>query len=173
MIAQISSPFRALILLFTLIGSLYIFHPYAPSRSSFSFTNRQPNNATATDIPQSALAAKAPPKASPPATKPPADITPEIAKNNISGDLVDDPDEGGPRVRQATMIYETERFNAIYERSLDTHIKHGELWGVPTHILRHDIVEAGFFNKPAYILGLIIDEMAKPYGKRAGWIVYV
>lgn len=71
------------------------------------------------------------------------------------------------------MIYETERFNAIYERSIDTHIKHGEQWGVPTHILRHDIVEAGFFNKPAYILGLIIEEMAKPYGKRAGWIVYV
>ena len=71
------------------------------------------------------------------------------------------------------MIYETERFNAIYERSIDTHIKHGELWGVPTHILRHDIVEAGFFNKPAYILGLIIEEMAKSYGKRAGWIVCV
>ncbi len=71
------------------------------------------------------------------------------------------------------MIYETEWFNAVYERSVDTHIKHGELWGVPTHILRHDIVEAGFFNKPAYILGLIIEEMAKPYGKRAEWIVYV
>lgn len=70
------------------------------------------------------------------------------------------------------MIYETERFNAIYERSIDTHIKHGEQWGVPTHILRHDIVEAGFFNKPAYVLGLIIEEMAKPYGKRAGWIVW-
>ena len=76
-------------------------------------------------------------------------------------------------MRQATMIYETENFNAIYERSIDTHIRHGEKWGVPTHILRHDIVEAGFFNKPAYILGLIIEEMAKPYGKRAGWIVYV
>ena len=71
------------------------------------------------------------------------------------------------------MIYETEKFNAVYERSIDTHIKHGEQWGVPTHILRHDVVEAGFFNKPAYILGLIIEEMAKTYGKRAGWIVYV
>lgn len=173
MIAQISSPLRALILLFTLVGSLYIFHPYTLSRSTFSFTDRTSNNATATEIPQSAPPAKAPEKASPPVTRPPAHNTPEIAKNHISGDLVDDPDEGGPRVRQATMVYETERFNAIYERSIDTHIKHGEQWGVPTHILRHDIVEAGFFNKPAYILGLIIEEMAKPYGKRAGWIVYV
>ncbi|CAF9943193.1 MAG: hypothetical protein ALECFALPRED_010779 [Alectoria fallacina] len=172
MIAQISSPLRALILLFTLVGSLYIFHPYTLSRSTFSFTDRTSNNATATEIPQSAPPAKAPEKASPPVTRPPAHNTPEIAKNHISGDLVDDPDEGGPRVRQATMVYETERFNAIYERSIDTHIKHGEQWGVPTHILRHDIVEAGFFNKPAYILGLIIEEMAKPYGKRAGWIVW-
>lgn len=70
------------------------------------------------------------------------------------------------------MIYETEKFNAIYERSVDTHIKHGEKWGVPTHVLRHDIIEAGFFNKPAYILGLIIEEMAKPYGQRAEWIVW-
>lgn len=79
--------------------------------------------------------------------------------------------EGGPRIRQATMIYETDKFNAVYERTVDTHIRHGDQWGYPTHILRHDIVEAGFFNKPAYILGLIIAEMAKPYGQRAGWIV--
>lgn len=80
--------------------------------------------------------------------------------------------EGGPRVRQATMIYDTDKFNAVYERSVDSHIKHGEKWGVPTHILRHDIVDAGFFNKPAFLLGLVIEEMSKPYGQRAEWIVY-
>lgn len=94
-----------------------------------------------------------------------------MAKNYISGDIVDDLDEEGPRVRQASMIYETSEFSSIYERSIDTHIKHGEQWGVPTHILRHDIIEAGYFNKPAYILGLIIEEMAKPHGKRADWVV--
>lgn len=175
MIAHISSPIRALILLFTLIGSLYIFHPYTPSRLNFSFPHKSPKNATAAEISQSAPPAKALHNAiaSPPPTKSPAENTPEISKIHIPGDLVDEPDERGPRVRQATMIYETETFNAIYERSINTHIKHGEQWGVPTHILRHDIVEAGFFNKPAYILGLIIEEMAKPSSKRAGWIVYV
>lgn len=79
--------------------------------------------------------------------------------------------EGGPRIRQATMIYSTDKFNAVYERTLDTHIKHGKMWDIPTHVLRHDIVDAGFFNKPAYLLGLVIEEMAKPYGQRAGWIV--
>ena len=79
--------------------------------------------------------------------------------------------EGGPRVRQATMIYDTDKFNAVYERSVDSHIRHGKMWDVPTHVLRHDIVDAGFFNKPAFLLGLVIEEMAKPYGQRADWIV--
>ena len=175
MISQISSPVRALILLLTLIGSLYIFHPYTSSRSSFSFTNKSPSKATATEIPPDAHPKKAPHNALQSATiasADDADNTPKIAKEHYTGDVVDDPGEGGPRVRQASMIYETENFNAIYERSVDTHVKHGEKWGVPTHILRHDIIEAGFFNKPAYILGLIIEEMAKPYGQRAEWIVY-
>lgn len=80
--------------------------------------------------------------------------------------------EGGPRIRQATMIYDTDKFNAVYERSVDTHIKHGKMWNIPTHVLRHDIVDAGFFNKPAFLLGLVIEEMGKPYGQRADWIVY-
>ena len=173
MIAQIYSPLRAFILLFTIIGSLYIFHPYTLPRSSFSFTNWQPSNATATEIPQGAPPAKTQDNPSPPATKSPVDTAPDVVENQISGDLLEGPDGGGPRLRQATMIYEGDKFSSIYERSIGTHIKHGEQWGVPTHILRHDIVEAGFFNKPAYILGLIIEEMAKPYGKRAEWIVYV
>lgn len=94
-------------------------------------------------------------------------------RSDIAGNAVlNDAQEGGPRVRQATMIYETDRFNAAYERAVDSHLRHGEKWRVPTHILRHDIVDAGFFNKPAFLLGLIINEMAKPYGKRADWIVW-
>ena len=171
MIAQISSPIRALILSFAFFASLFIFIPYTPSRSSFSFTNWQAHNATATEPPQESPPAKVPHNASPPPTESTLDSTPEVAKTHVFGDLTDDPIEGGPRVRQATMIYDTEKFNAVYERSIDTHIRHGEKWGVPTHVLRHDIIEAGFFNKPAYVLGLIIEEMAKPYGKRAGWVV--
>lgn len=182
MIAQISSPIRALILLLTIIASLYILLPYASPHSASSFNRWQANDATATDIPPDALAtdippdalpAKAPQNASPPSFKSPVAGTPEVAENHVSGDLTDHPDEGGPRVRQTTMLYETGNFNAIYERSVDTHIKHGEKWGVPTYVLRRDVIEEGFFNKPAYILGLMIEEMAKPLDKRAGWIVYV
>ena len=80
--------------------------------------------------------------------------------------------KSGPRVRQATMIYETGDFNETYERAAESHIRHGERWGTPTHILRRDIVDAGFFNKPAFLLGLIINEMAKPYDERTDWIVW-
>lgn len=74
------------------------------------------------------------------------------------------------------MVYESQRIG-YYERSIDTHIKHGERWGWPTHILRQDIVGTGaygtgFYNKPAYLLGLIIEEMTKPKEKRAEWIVW-
>lgn len=96
----------------------------------------------------------------------------EVNQNGTS-DVLLEGHEGGPRIRQATMIYETDRFNEVYERAVDSHVKHGEKWGVPTHILRHDIVDAGFFNKPAFLLGLVIEEMAKPYGQRCNWIVYV
>ena len=79
--------------------------------------------------------------------------------------------EGGPRIRQASMIYASSEYNAVYERAIASHIRHGKRWNNPTHILRHDIVEAGFFNKPAFLLGLIIEEMTKPYGQRSDWIV--
>ena len=77
--------------------------------------------------------------------------------------------DSGPRLRQATMIYGTG--TSVYEGCVDTHVKHGEHWDVPTHVLRHDIVDSGYFNKPAFLLGLIINERTKPYGKRAEWIV--
>lgn len=189
MIAQISSPIRALILLLTLIGSFYVFNPYSTSPSSFLDTKKPPISATTIKIAQGATEVEASHNASQPTTEPSANSTPDTASGHISGDLIEnlteeapkDPNKAAPenankaapKVRQATMIYETVGGNIIYERSIDTHIKHGDKWGVPTHILRHDVIEAGFFNKPAYILGLVIEEMAKPHDKRTEWIVYV
>ena len=96
-----------------------------------------------------------------------------IGTKSESGDPGNKTQEKEPRVRQATMIYEEGKFASIFERSVDSHLRHGEQWGVPTHILRHDIVEAGYFNKPAFILGLIINELAKPLNQRSDWVVYV
>ena len=101
--------------------------------------------------------------------KPNTDETAESGRGrNVSNH---DIHEGGPRIRQASMVYASSEYNAVYERAIASHIRHGDRWNVPTHILRHDIVEAGYFNKPAFLLGLVIDEMSKPYGERADWIV--
>lgn len=74
------------------------------------------------------------------------------------------------------MLYEgdKDKLRSIYERSLQTHIKHGQRWGTPTHVLKRNLVEeASYFNKPAFLASLIMNEMAKPKGNRADWIVYV
>lgn len=80
----------------------------------------------------------------------------------------------GPRIRQATMLYEgdKDKLRSIYERSVETHRKHGQRWGYPTHVLAHDLIEPGsYFNKPAFLQSLILAELAKSENKRAHWIV--
>lgn len=72
------------------------------------------------------------------------------------------------------MLFEgdKDRLRPMYERSVETHVKHGHKWGTPTHILKRNIVEEGsYFNKPAYLASLMMNEMAKPKPQRADWIV--
>ena len=74
------------------------------------------------------------------------------------------------------MLFEGDKdhMRNMYDRSVGTHLKHGERWGVPTHILKSHLVEPGsYFNKPAWLLNLLMTEMAKPKNRRAEWIMYV
>jgi hypothetical protein len=94
---------------------------------------------------------------------------------DFSGKVFDDTLEGGPRIRQASMVFGG-RESAVYERSLKTHIEHGEMHGYPTHFLRQDVIGEGewvklLFDKILYLQSLIIHEMTKPYGKRSEWVV--
>jgi hypothetical protein len=74
------------------------------------------------------------------------------------------------RVAKVSMLYgET---NHMYERALQSHERHGKRWGYPMHILRQDI-SIGFWNKPSYLLSLVISELAKPAGERIEWLMYV
>lgn len=60
----------------------------------------------------------------------------------------------------------------MYEKSIQTHVNHGYKWGVPTHILKESLVgEGSYFNKPAFLLSLMLNEMQKPKEKRAEWIM--
>ena len=72
------------------------------------------------------------------------------------------------------MLYEgdKDKLRGIYERCVETHRRHGDRWGVPTHVLSHALYEDNsYFNKPAYLQSLIMVELAKPEAKRADWIV--
>ncbi|OQD83119.1 hypothetical protein PENANT_c018G08027 [Penicillium antarcticum] len=60
----------------------------------------------------------------------------------------------------------------MYERALQSHERHGKKWGYPMHVLRQDI-SVGFWNKPSYLLALVINEMAKPAGERMEWFMWV
>ena len=82
--------------------------------------------------------------------------------------------DDNPKIRQATMLFEGDKdhLRNMYDRSVATHLKHGERWGMPTHVLRTNLVEEGsYFNKPAWLLNLVMTEMAKPKNSRAEWIV--
>lgn len=79
---------------------------------------------------------------------------------------------GGSRIRQCTSIWPGED-RPQFERALNTHIQYGAKWGYPTDILRHFLVESKEHNKVAYILYLVLGEMAKPQGTRAEWILSV
>lgn len=73
------------------------------------------------------------------------------------------------RVAKVSMLYgET---NHMYERALQSHERHGKRWGYPMHILRQDI-SVGFWNKPSYLLSLVINELTKPAGERMEWLMY-
>ena len=88
-----------------------------------------------------------------------------------TNDELTDPNEGGPRVRQATTTLHDE-YDPVFERAIKSHIKHGEAWGYPTHVLRHSMFDGNSqYNKLSYLQMLLLNEMAKPYGQRAGWIV--
>lgn len=116
-------------------------------------------------------------KRSAPFTYPPTPQSEPLGTHAGLENCTDDFDDSyeGPRVRQATMLYEgdKDKLRGIYERCVETHRKHGDRWGVPTHVLGHALYEDNsYFNKPAYLQSLIMVELAKPAAKRADWIVW-
>jgi hypothetical protein len=72
------------------------------------------------------------------------------------------------RVIKVSMLYGAS--NSLYERALDTHKKHSERWGHRFQVLREDLT-SGFWNKPAYLLYSVTQELAKPADDRAEWLM--
>lgn len=62
----------------------------------------------------------------------------------------------------------------IYERALRTHAAHNKLHNYPMFTLRNNIMEKdGVWSKPAYILSVMLRELAKPRSGRLQWLLWV
>lgn len=78
------------------------------------------------------------------------------------------PVQSTSRLMVASMLFgET---TSYYERALETHLRHCTRWGYSMHILRRNFSE-GYWNKPYYILSLVIQELAKPPEQRTDWLM--
>jgi hypothetical protein len=60
----------------------------------------------------------------------------------------------------------------VYERALRGHDRHNEIHGYSMHVLREQTLSE-FWSKPAYILQLLLTELAKPAPERLKWLVCV
>lgn len=78
---------------------------------------------------------------------------------------------GGPRIGKVTMLY-GETPNPLYERAVRSHRLHNERWNYPMFVLREQIT-GGYWNKPSYLLSLIVQELAKPRSERLEWLMFV
>jgi hypothetical protein len=58
----------------------------------------------------------------------------------------------------------------VYERALDTHLKHAEKHGYPMYVGRENAAD-GMFNKIAFILHIVLQELYKPAQDRIEWIL--
>lgn len=81
---------------------------------------------------------------------------------------------GRSRIAKVTMLYGST--NELYERALRTHERHNENFGYPMHVLREQILPGwgpmGYWNKPSYLLSLVLSELAKPEEERSEWLMY-
>ncbi|THZ15867.1 hypothetical protein D6C91_06620 [Aureobasidium pullulans] len=58
-----------------------------------------------------------------------------------------------------------------YEQALLTHHQHAELHDYPVLDLQSKIID-DLWNKPAYLLSLVLDELRKPEGHRVEWLFW-
>ena len=73
------------------------------------------------------------------------------------------------RVGKCTILFNG---NSFWERAIKTHERHDKLHGYRLHVLRQSIMD-DVWSKPAYILSLLLRELAKPESERLEWLFWV
>lgn len=73
------------------------------------------------------------------------------------------------RVGKCTILFNG---NTYYERAIRTHEQHDRMHGYRLHVLRQHLLD-DVWSKPAYILSLLLRELAKAESERLEWLLWV
>lgn len=73
------------------------------------------------------------------------------------------------RIGKCTIMFNG---NSYWERAIRTHERHNKEHGYRLHVLRQRIMD-DVWSKPAYILSLLLRELAKPESERLDWLLWV
>ncbi|KAK0262839.1 hypothetical protein LTS09_002814 [Friedmanniomyces endolithicus] len=89
----------------------------------------------------------------------------------IIKDGINEEDRLGARTRvgKCTIVFNG---NSYWERALRTHEEHDRLHGYRLHVLRQGLLD-DVWSKPAYILSLLLRELARPESEPLEWLVWV
>lgn len=82
--------------------------------------------------------------------------------------------EAVDRHKKARIVKVTAHFgpqDPAYEEALLTHHRHAELHGYPVLDLRSKVID-DLWNKPAYLLSIILNELRKPEKEREEWLFW-
>ncbi|KPM45266.1 hypothetical protein AK830_g1302 [Neonectria ditissima] len=73
--------------------------------------------------------------------------------------------------RMATLMAHFGKPESHYQRAMQTHMMLGAVHNYPLHVMCRPIID-DLWNKPAFILSVILDEMAKPPDERLQWLLW-
>lgn len=89
---------------------------------------------------------------------------PETSTNHVTSTV--------PTLGKVTLVIGQD--NTIYEKAVDTHIKHARRHGHAMFVHRQPLVQGEiYWSKPAYLLSILLAELGKPEDKRLQWLLWV
>jgi hypothetical protein len=72
------------------------------------------------------------------------------------------------RIKKVTALFGEP--NYLYEAAIASHERHNALHGYQMQVLRQRI-HASFLSKPAFMMSILVAELAKPWDERVQWLV--
>jgi hypothetical protein len=94
-----------------------------------------------------------------------------MEKGNGTLEIIPDPETQARQSRFAKIAVASGFEDILYERALDTHVQHAKKHGYPMYMARENAAD-GMFNKIAYIMDVLLNELFKPAEERVEWLFY-